>query len=61
MWSMILTAIALMLILEGILPFISPDKWRQVFLLVLQMKTSEIRFLGLSSMLGGLLILFLVL
>ena len=58
MWTIILTAIGLMLILEGALPFISPEKWRQLFIMVIQMKPSEIRFLGLSSMLLGLLILF---
>ncbi len=60
MWTIILTAIALMLILEGVFPFLSPEKWRQVVIMVIQMKTSEIRFIGLTSMLAGLLILFIV-
>lgn len=60
MWTIVLTAIGLMLILEGVLPFIAPEKWRQVFIMVIQMKASEIRFLGLTSMIAGLIILFLV-
>lgn len=60
MWPIIFTALGLMLILEGALPFVSPEKWRQLFIIVIQMKTSEIRFLGLTSMLLGLLLIFLV-
>ena len=58
MWSVIVAAIGLMLIIEGILPFLNPDGWRKVFLMAIQMNNNEIRFLGLSSMLLGLLILF---
>ena len=60
MFSVLLTAFALMLIMEGILPFISPNKWREMIAMVFNMKTSEIRFLGLSSMVAGLLILFFI-
>jgi uncharacterized protein len=58
MWSVIIAAIGLMLIIEGILPFLHPDGWRKVFLMAVQMNNNEIRFLGLTSMLIGLLILF---
>jgi hypothetical protein len=50
-------ATALVLVLEGLLPFLSPTLWRQVFERALRMSDGQIRFLGLSSMLGGLLLL----
>ena len=56
---MLLGAIALMLVLEGLLPFISPAAWRQVFTRVLAMSDGQIRFIGLSSMVAGLVMLYL--
>jgi uncharacterized protein YjeT (DUF2065 family) len=50
-------ALALMLVLEGLLPFFSPSAWRQVFLRATQMSDGQIRFVGLSSMLIGVLLL----
>lgn len=50
-------ALALMLVVEGLLPFLSPTAWRQVFARVLQMSDGQIRFIGLSSMVAGLLLL----
>ncbi len=58
MWSVFIAAIGLMLVIEGILPFLHPEGWRRVFLMAVQMNNNEIRFLGLTSMLIGLLILF---
>ncbi len=51
--------LALMLVFEGLLPFLSPTAWRQVFERALKMSDGQIRFLGLSSMLVGLLLLLL--
>jgi len=48
-------AFALMLVVEGILPFLSPGSWRETMLRVAQMTDGQLRFLGLSSMLIGLL------
>ena len=50
-------ALALMLILEGVLPFLAPNLWRDTFRRITQMTDGQIRFVGLSSMLVGLLIL----
>ncbi len=50
-------ALALMLILEGVLPFIAPTLWRDTFRRITQMSDGQIRFVGLSSMLVGLLLL----
>ena len=52
-----LMALALMLIFEGVLPFIAPNLWRDTFRKITQMTDGQIRFVGLSSMIVGLLIL----
>ena len=52
-------ALALMLVFEGLLPFFSPKAWRQVFERALKLSDGQIRFIGLSSMLLGLLLLLL--
>ena len=52
-------ALALMLVFEGVLPFISPTAWRQVFERALKLTDGQIRFIGLTSMLVGLLMLYL--
>jgi uncharacterized protein YjeT (DUF2065 family) len=51
--------LALVLVLEGLLPFFSPRGWRQVFERALRLSDGQIRFLGLSSMLTGLIVLLL--
>ena len=48
-------ALALVLVVEGLLPFLSPAGWRRMFLRVLQLSDGQIRFFGLLSMLAGLL------
>ena len=48
-----LMALALMLVLEGVLPFLAPDLWRDTFRRITQMSDGQIRFVGLSSMLVG--------
>ncbi len=55
-----LMAIALMLILEGIFPFVLPGVWRETFRKLMEMEDGQIRFMGFTAMLVGLLILFLV-
>ncbi len=60
MWSELLTALALVLILEGIMPFVNPDGLRKMFTLALQLDDSTLRFVGLSSMVAGLVLLYVV-
>ncbi len=60
MSKFLLTAFALMLVLEGILPFLLPTVWREAFKRLIEMTDGQIRFIGLTSMLAGLLMLFLV-
>jgi len=60
MGTVFLMALALMLILEGVLPFLAPNLWRETFRKITQMSDGQIRFVGLSSMIVGLLILLWV-
>ncbi|MDR1162686.1 MAG: DUF2065 domain-containing protein [Candidatus Accumulibacter sp.] len=56
----LLTAFALMLVLEGMLPFVAPGFWRETFRRVVSMADGQIRFIGLASMLIGILLLMVV-
>jgi uncharacterized protein len=55
----LMTAVDLMLVIEGLLPFLLPTIWRDAFRRLTEMSDGQIRFVGLSSMLVGLLLLFL--
>ncbi|HWA14451.1 MAG TPA: DUF2065 domain-containing protein [Burkholderiales bacterium] len=55
----VLMAVALALIFEGLLPFLMPLVWRDTFRRITEMSEGQIRFLGLSLMIIGLLLLFL--
>lgn len=57
MINTLLIAFALMLVLEGVLPFIAPTVWRDIFRRLLQFSDGQIRFVGLASMLAGLILL----
>jgi hypothetical protein len=57
MGDLLLGAIAVMLVIEGLLPFLSPAAWRSVFERATRLTDGQIRFLGLSSMLLGMLLL----
>ena len=57
MGTTFLMALALMLILEGVLPFLAPNLWRDTFRRITQMSDGQIRFVGLSSVIVGLLLL----
>ncbi|MCP5145379.1 MAG: DUF2065 domain-containing protein [Gammaproteobacteria bacterium] len=60
MWQDLFAAIGLMLVLEGILPFISPARWRETMLAAASLPQGMLRGLGLASMLGGLALIYLV-
>ncbi|MEO6032820.1 MAG: DUF2065 domain-containing protein [Burkholderiaceae bacterium] len=47
-----------MLVIEGLLPLLSPPTWRSAFERALQMNDGQIRFIGLCSMLAGLAMLY---
>ena len=53
----LLLAFALMLVLEGVIPFVAPAAWRETFSRLIRMADGQIRFVGLASMLAGLFLL----
>jgi uncharacterized protein YjeT (DUF2065 family) len=57
MLNLLLLAFALMLVLEGLLPFLAPRIWRETFRRVTELSDGQIRFIGLSSMLIGVVLL----
>ncbi len=59
-WQVLPAAIALVLIFEGLMPFISPNRWRKLLEVVGQMDDRIIRNIGLGSMLFGLTLLYWV-
>ena len=60
MWHDLLVATALLLVIEGILPFLSPDGLRRVLVLMSQMDDRSMRFSGLVSMSLGVILLYLI-
>ena len=48
-------ALALVLVIEGLVPLISPARWREVFSRILALSDGQIRFIGLASIALGLL------
>ena len=59
MASSLLIAFALMLVLDGIVPVLAPATWRETFLRLARLHDGQIRFIGLTSMLAGLILLIL--
>ncbi|MFN9805463.1 MAG: DUF2065 domain-containing protein [Betaproteobacteria bacterium] len=56
MASSIGLALALMLVLEGLMPLVAPAAWRDMFRRLLARSDGQIRFVGLSLVGGGLLV-----
>jgi uncharacterized protein YjeT (DUF2065 family) len=56
----LLLALGLMLILEGLMPMVSPARWRRLFEQLLQLEDGQIRFFGLFMVVSGLLLFWLV-
>lgn len=59
-WSDLLAAFALYLVIEGMLPFVSPASWRKSLLVISSLKDGQLRFFGLASIILGLGILLFV-
>jgi len=57
MWDLLTAALALVLVLEGLLPFFSPVLWRRVFERAILLSDGQLRFMGLTSMMVGVLLL----
>ena len=59
-WQDLLAAFALYLILEGILPFLSPRGWKQALVQMTQLSDQQMRIFGLISMVAGVFLLAFV-
>lgn len=55
----LLLAFALMLVLEGIVPFLAPQAWRETFRRLIALNDGQIRFIGLTAMIAGLILLMI--
>ncbi len=53
-------ALALLLVIEGLLPFVSPGGWRRMFQQLLALQDGQLRFFGLCSIVVGLVLLWCV-
>ncbi len=60
MWHELWIALALLLILEGVLPFLSPDGLRRALVAMHHLSDAQLRFAGLTSMLLGVVLLYLI-
>lgn len=60
MWESIIPALALVLVIEGMLPFLSPKGWRDAMSQASRLPDNVLRSLGFVSMLAGVIILYLV-
>jgi uncharacterized protein YjeT (DUF2065 family) len=59
-WQELAVAVALLLVLEGMLPFLSPQGVRRLLLALSDLSDQQIRFAGLTSMLVGLALLYII-
>lgn len=60
MWVELLSAVALVLVIEGIMPFVSPRGWRDLMLRLCSLDERAIRNAGLTSMVIGVLMLYFI-
>lgn len=58
MWQELGIALCLVLVLEGILPFLCPRQWREVLIQLTQLSDRQLRLMGLASMLLGTAVLY---
>ncbi len=59
-WSDLLAALALYLVIEGLLPFVSPASWRRGLAMIEQLSDGQLRLFGLITIFSGLGLLLLV-
>jgi len=60
MWREIGIAISLMLVIEGIIPFLYPGRWRQLVATLADIDNATLRLIGLGSMIAGIVLLYLI-
>ncbi|PKO25570.1 MAG: DUF2065 domain-containing protein [Betaproteobacteria bacterium HGW-Betaproteobacteria-8] len=60
MKTTLIMAFGLMLVLEGVLPLVAPQAWRDTFRRMTELNDGQLRFVGMLSMLAGLLLILVV-
>lgn len=60
MWDDLFAALALLLVFEGIMPFVNPNRWRHVMKMVADQPDTALRIMGLASMLMGAVLLYII-
>ncbi|HEX7455637.1 MAG TPA: DUF2065 domain-containing protein [Gallionella sp.] len=58
MLSYWLIGFAMMLVIEGLMPFLFPDTWRDTFQRLVSLNNGQLRFIGITAMMSGLLMLY---
>lgn len=53
-----LLGLAMMLVIEGLMPFLLPELWREAFRKLVTFSDGQLRFVGISSMLAGIILLY---
>jgi len=59
-WNELFSALALVLVIEGLMPFISPKGWRETMLQASRLEDKTLRTIGFVSMLFGVVLLYLM-
>ncbi|MFT4045610.1 MAG: DUF2065 domain-containing protein [Solimonas sp.] len=59
-WTELVRALALVMVIEGLLPFVAPSQWRRTLFTIAQMENRRMRTIGLFSMAAGIAVLQLV-
>lgn len=59
-WSIVLSALALVLVIEGAMPFLSPVLWRRVMLRLFSRSDTALRIIGFISLIVGAILMYLV-
>lgn len=60
MWHELAVALCLMLVIEGIIPFLAPQRWRKMLQMLDQVDDNTMRYIGLASMVVGTAILLII-
>jgi hypothetical protein len=60
MWHNLGMALCLMLVLEGVIPFLYPARWRQLVSALAEIDDNKLRLTGLASMITGIVLLYLI-
>ena len=58
MTDILLAGLALMLVLEGLMPLLAPRSWRETFRRAMELSAGQLRFVGLASIVIGMMMLY---